>query len=147
MYCTHLGRVHHIAHRWPQNEQTWSESHKTSPQNVMRSLTFNIFFGEDSLPVWLRCNHGTCGLDVALTRWRVWRRIVPSKAWIHFSRSSASRAEGQTSKNTSISNKQTDRKHTVHEMESGEWPCCGTVNVTTVTTALLSDLVFLNENR
>lgn len=27
---------------------------------------------------------------------RVWRRIVPSKAWIHFSRSSASRAEGET---------------------------------------------------
>lgn len=28
--------------------------------------------------------------------WRVWRRIVPSKAWIHFSRSSASRAEGRS---------------------------------------------------
>lgn len=26
---------------------------------------------------------------------KVWRRIVPSKAWIHFSRSSASRAEGE----------------------------------------------------
>ena len=31
--------------------------------------------------------------------WSVWRRIVPSKAWIHFSRSSASRAKGRDKPN------------------------------------------------
>lgn len=35
--------------------------------------------------------------------WRVCRRIVPSKAWIHFSRSSASRAEDRNTETHPVS--------------------------------------------
>lgn len=53
--------------------------------------------------------------------WRVWRRIVPSKAWIHFSRSSASRAEGRRTQTHPVSELCFPQTHT--DTHAGPCPC------------------------